>query len=100
QWTVLTHAAAASGWTAGQVIASYRHVDAAAADEAAAAPPKDATHAYWHSSAQFERWGAQVAATAQHACAPGKTHQHLLRARVQNLQMFPSAVQWRTWLGL
>ncbi len=100
QWTVLTHAGAAGGWTAGQVIASYRHADVAAGDEAAAAPPKDATHVYWHSGAQFERWHRQVTATAQHACGPGKTYQHLQLAGVQNLRMFPTAAQWRTWLRL
>src|SRR5665213_3411055 len=101
QWTVLTHAAAAGGWSAGQAIASYRHCESTeAAAETAAAPPSDATHVYWHSSAQFDRWGARIAGQAQHACAPGKTYQHLLRARAQNLRMFPSAVQWRAWLGL
>ena len=100
QWTVLTHAGAVSGWAPGQVIATYRHREASAADEAAAAPPADATHLYWHSSAQFERWRTGVAGPVQHACGPGKTYQHLLHAGVQNLRMFPAAVQWRTWLGL
>jgi hypothetical protein len=44
--------------------------------------------------------GCRIAGQTQHACAPGKTYQHLLRARAQNLRMFPSAVQWREWLGL
>src|ERR1039457_5247892 len=100
QWTVLTHAGAVSGWAPGQVIATYRHREASAADEAAAATPADATHLYWHSSAQFERWRTGVAGPVQHACGPGKTYQHLLHAGVQNLRMFPAAVQWRTWLGL
>jgi hypothetical protein len=98
---VLTHAAAAEGWSAGQAIASYRHRDTAdAAVQAGDAPAHDATHVYWHSSAQFDRWAGRVAGQAQHACAPGKTYQHLRRAQVQNLRMFPSAVQWRAWLGL
>ncbi|HEY6451192.1 MAG TPA: hydroxymethylbilane synthase [Steroidobacteraceae bacterium] len=99
QWTVLTHAQAADGWAAAQVIASYRH-RLGSENSAAAAPPGDATHVYWHSSAQFERWGERVGSQAQHACGPGKTYQHLSRARVQNLRMFPSAAQWRTWLAL
>jgi hypothetical protein len=82
------------------VIATYRHREPAEVDEAAAVPPADATHLYWHSGAQFERWRSSIAGSAQHACGPGKTYQHLLRAGVQNPQMFPSAVQWRTWLGL
>jgi len=100
QWTVLTHAGALGGWAGGQVIATYRHREAADIDEADAAPPNDVTHLYWHSSAQFERWGGRTSQSAQHACGPGKTYQHLLHARVQNLQMFPSAAQWRTWLRL
>jgi len=98
RWTVLTHAEAADNWAPAQAIATYRHVDVPSAQEAAAAPPADTTHCYWHSSAQFDRWHGSVNASAQHACGPGKTFAHLRRARVQNLRMFPSAVQWRTWL--
>jgi hypothetical protein len=55
---------------------------------------------YWHSSAQFDLWHSRVGPEAQHACGPGKTYQHLLRAGVHNPRMFPSAVQWRSWLRL
>jgi len=102
QWTVLTHAAAVGGWAPGQAIATYRHGDSSAADEATV-PPGGTTHYYWHSSAQFERWRAREghdAGQGQHACGPGKTYEHLLRAPVQNLYMFPSAAHWRTWMGL
>jgi len=98
QWTVLTHEQAASGWNARYVIATYRMPAALELDAADA--PAQASHLYWYSSAQFERWRGSVAGLAQHACGPGKTYQHLRRAGVQNLQMFPSAVQWRSWLGL
>jgi len=97
-WTVLTHAEAAASWTPAHAIGTYCHVEAPSAQEAAAAPPADATHCYWHSSAQFDRWQRTMNASVQHACGPGKTHAHLRRSRVQNLRMFPSAVQWRTWL--
>jgi hydroxymethylbilane synthase len=100
QWTVLTHAGAVSGWADAEVIASYAHRDTPDATELAAAPPADATHVYWHSSAQFDRWHARIAGQVQHACGPGKTYQHLLRAGVHNPRMFPSAVQWRAWLRL
>jgi hypothetical protein len=95
---VLTHAQAVSSWAPARAIATYRHVDVPSTQEAAAAPPADATHCYWHSSAQFDRWHRSVNASTQHACGPGKTHAHLQRARVQNLRMFPSVVQWRGWL--
>ncbi len=97
-WTVLTHAEAVERWAPAQAIATYHHVEAASAQEAAAAPPADATHCYWHSSAQFDRWQRSVNASAQHACGPGKTFAHLRQAGVQNLRMFPGAVQWRSWL--
>jgi len=112
QWTVLTHQDAAAGWPAGEVIATYRHSGSngagagthAGAEEAAhsadAAPPADATHVYWSSSAQFDRWHAQVAPHAQHACGPGKTFEHLRRAGVQNLRAFPQPLHWRRWLGV
>jgi hydroxymethylbilane synthase len=96
-WTVLTHAGALAGWQDGQAIATYRHV-APATEAAGGAPPPDATHCYWHSAAQFDRWRLSVAPDTQHACGPGKTHEHLRRAQVQNLAMFPSAEQWRSWL--
>jgi len=100
QWTVLTHAGAVSGWADAQVIASYVHRDALSGTELAAAPPADVTHVYWHSSAQFDLWHPRIAEQVQHACGPGKTYQHLLRAGVHNPRMFPSAVQWRAWLRL
>jgi hydroxymethylbilane synthase len=97
QWTILTHVAATGGWPSGEVIASYRHSDAPPEQDA---PPPGATHLYWHSSAQFDRWCGRTATQAQHACGPGKTYQHLVRAGVQNLRMFPSPAQWREWLRL
>ena len=105
QWTVLTHADAATGWAAagwgaGNVIATYRHAQRIAADDAAGAPPADATHVYWFSGAQFERWRAAVGPGAQHACGPGKTYEHLRRAGVQNLRVFPQPAHWRQWLGV
>ncbi|MFI4906113.1 MAG: hydroxymethylbilane synthase [Steroidobacterales bacterium] len=100
QWTVLTHAEAAAGWPAGDVIATYRHGERAAAGDAAGAPPADATHVYWFSSAQFERWRGFVGPGAQHACGPGKTYEHLRRAGVQNLRVFPQPAHWRQWLGV
>jgi hydroxymethylbilane synthase len=100
QWTVLTHAEAIAGWPAGEVIATYRHVESPAASAAAGAPSADATHVYWHSSAQFDRWRHSVAPAVQHACGPGKTYEHLRRAGVQNLRVFPQPVHWRQWLGV
>lgn len=93
-WTVLTHQDAVESWTDRQVIATYRH----RSETNEPGPPADATHLYWHSGAQFERWRGRVASDAQHACGPGKTFEHLSRAGVQNLRMFPQVAQWRAWL--
>jgi hydroxymethylbilane synthase len=102
-WMVLTHLDAAAGWPAGEVIATYRHRESdagAATDMVGGAPPAGATHLYWVSSAQFDRWRALAAPGAQHACGPGKTYEHLRRAGVQNLRAFPQPVHWRHWLGV
>jgi len=104
RFTALTHAGALGGWAPGQAIATYQLREDASATATAASgtdgPPADATHCYWHSSAQFDRWGARTPAGAHHGTGPGKTHEHLRRARVQNLAMFPSVAQWRSWLSL
>jgi hydroxymethylbilane synthase len=102
-WTVLTHLDAAAGWPAGDVIATYRHRESDTARTASAdagAPPAGATHLYWFSSAQFDRWHGLAAPGAQHACGPGKTYEHLRRAGVQNLRAFPQPAHWRQWLGV
>jgi hydroxymethylbilane synthase len=98
QWTVLTHEQAADSWPASAVIATYRHQDSEGSD--AAAPAADVTHVYWHSGAQFERWRARVPSAAHHACGSGRTSEHLRRAGVQNLRVFPQVALWRQWLGL
>jgi hydroxymethylbilane synthase len=99
-WTVLTRLDAVGGWPACEVIATYRYCDADTAGEADQAPPANATHLYWSSSAQFDRWCALVAPGAQHACGAGKTYEHLRRAGVQNLRAFPQPAHWRQWLGV
>jgi hydroxymethylbilane synthase len=94
-WTVLTNDESAAGWPGGDVIATYQHQRGGVAG----APPADATHVYWSSSAQFERWRSRVGPGVQHACGPGKTYEHLRRAGVQNLRVFPQPAYWRQWLG-
>jgi hydroxymethylbilane synthase len=102
RWTILTHADAAAGWPEGQVIATYRHCRPTAQHErdAQQAPPSDVTHVYWHSGAQYERWHARLSAQVHHACGNGKTSEHLQRAGVHTLRVFPQATLWRQWLGL
>jgi hydroxymethylbilane synthase len=100
QWLALTNEEAADGWQDVPVLATYRHAPAAA-DTAAdrASGPHNATHAWWHSSAQFERLRGQLPAGCHHACGPGKTAEHLRDAGIADLQLFPSVRHWRAWLG-
>ena len=99
QWTVLTHEQAMGGWPAGSAIATYRHVEPRqSGPQQSGGPPPDATHVYWASSAQFERWAHRLGADVQHGCGPGKTFEHLRRAGVHNLRSFPQVEQWRQWL--
>jgi hydroxymethylbilane synthase len=94
-WLVFTHAGAEAQWPEGRVIATYAHGEAATGSP----PPGGTTHFYWHSGAQFERWRSGVAAEAHHACGPGKTAEHLKRAGVTRLSVFPSVAQWRAWVS-
>jgi hypothetical protein len=100
QWLALTNEESADGWGDVPALATYRHVPPAVAPGAAAADagPVAATHAWWHSSQQFERWQAQLPPGLRHACGPGKTAAHL-RAAGLTVDVFPSARHWRTWLG-
>ena len=91
-WTVLTHAQAVREWSAGEVIATYETRDLGSG------PPPEATHIYWASGAQFERWRDRVRPGSAHACGPGKTFEHLRRAGIAAC-MFPDVEQWRRWLG-
>jgi hydroxymethylbilane synthase len=98
RWTVLTHEEAVGAWPRGNVIATYRHRNAGILQDDG--PPADATHVYWHSGAQFDRWYAGLSPTVAHACGAGRTSEHLRRAGVQNLRVFPQVALWRQWLGL
>ncbi|HXN09978.1 MAG TPA: hypothetical protein VN859_01960, partial [Steroidobacteraceae bacterium] len=99
-WLVYTHVEAANGWRWGEIVATYRHRALPLPDAASGGPPEDATHLYWHSSAQFEQARARLPAGAHHACGPGKTFEHLCASGVHNLRMFPSPTHWREWLRL
>lgn len=99
-WLVYTHEEAAGGWSWGEVLSTYRHRPPAGPDAVPDGPPSDATHLYWHSSAQYEQARTRLPGAAHHACGPGKTFEHLRASGVHNLRMFPSPTQWREWLGL
>jgi hypothetical protein len=95
-WLVLTYEEALPHWPGSNALATYRHH---ASDSDAQAPASSVTHVYWHSAAQFERWGDRLGAHVHHACGPGKTSERLREAGVANLTVFPAVRHWREWLG-
>jgi hydroxymethylbilane synthase len=101
-WSVLTHAHAEEGWQSGpwadaQVLATY--ATGVPKPDAARAPGAEATHVFWHSVAQFEAHRGAVGPGVHHAAGPGKTADHLRRAGVQSLQVFPSVEAWQQWIA-
>ena len=100
EWLALTHADAAAGWGEVPVLATYRHLAAGDANAALGpgSSPAAAAQVWWHSGVQFERWRGKTSAECQHACGPGKTAEHLRRAGVKPLTVFPSVLLWREWL--
>lgn len=102
QWSALTHAGAEAGWQEGawrgaQVLATY----ATGTHEPApgSAPPVDATHVFWSSVSQFETHARSLRPGVHHATPPGKTADHLRRAGVAPLQVFPSPEAWQQWIA-
>ena len=102
QWLALTSTEAVAGWGAVPAFATYRHAPAVASapNVGGAASPARATHVWWHSSVQFDQWRHVVRTDCAQACGPGKTAEHLRRAGVAMLTVFPSVRHWREWLQL
>jgi hydroxymethylbilane synthase len=98
RWLVLTSREALAGWDDVPALATYGHRPPAGADIDGTTPDAGATHAWWHSGVQFDRWHAHVPAGCQHACGPGKTAEAIRRAGVRALTVFPTATHWREWL--
>jgi len=96
EWLVLTYEEALPHWQDSRALATYRHQGG---EVDAPAPDHSITHVYWHSAAQFERWGDRLNAHVHHACGPGKTSERLREAGVAKLSVFPAARHWREWLG-
>jgi hydroxymethylbilane synthase len=96
RWTVLTYEGATGGYEAGEVIATYRHIPG---DTDAQPGIAAATHLFWSSRAQFDRWHLVARRDAHHACGPGKTYDYLRTLQLPRLRVFPSAEQWREWIA-
>ncbi|MET0290853.1 MAG: hydroxymethylbilane synthase [Steroidobacteraceae bacterium] len=102
QWDVLTHEGAEEGWNQGawagaRALATY--ATPARLPGVNDGPPPDATHVFWSSIAQFERLRGGLGPEVQHASRPGKTAEHLQRAGLRHVQVFPSAEAWQQWIA-
>jgi hydroxymethylbilane synthase len=91
-WLALTSAEAVEGWGEVPALATYRH------GASSAVSPAGATHVWWHSSVQFDQWHGLIAKNCSQACGPGKTAEHLRRAGIRDVAVFPSVRQWREWV--
>ena len=100
-WDVLTHAGAEEGWNQAEWTGARVHATYATPADAAAAsgPPPDTSHVFWSSIAQFERLRGGLAPDVHHASRPGKTAEHLRRAGLRHVQVFPSAEAWQQWIA-
>ena len=97
KWRVLTHKDAEESWNEAQVVATY---SLEPRKEAVEGFSRQTTHVFWNSGSQFLFLGANVPATAQHSCGPGKTAQLLREKGIRNLTVFPSVKEWRKWLKI
>jgi hydroxymethylbilane synthase len=94
-WSVLTHDDAVSGWEAGQVTGTYR----VGFESANTQDLHTATHVFWSSSTQFEALVDGAAASAHHACGPGKTARRIEASGLMPT-VFPSVEEWRRWIKI
>lgn len=97
QWTILTHDQASEGWGDAQVVATYQVPSAD--DVRASAALAHASHIYWGSGSQFDRYGSFASKAARHYCGPGKSATYL-RAKGIEPTIFPSSKEWRAWLKI
>lgn len=95
-WTVLTHTGGTESWEQGEVIATYTVVDDR--DQAARLALRKASHAFWSSASQYERYKDAVPQKLVHACGPGKTARYL-RSKGITPVVFLSSEEWRKWLS-
>lgn len=94
-WKILTHEAASRGWSAGQVISTYRIEEIGDPREDAL---RSATHVFWSSGSQWDLLNAHVGNQVLHACGPGKTARYLREQGVKPI-VFPSPEEWRKWIS-
>jgi porphobilinogen deaminase len=99
QWDVLTHAGAEEGWEHGDWSGARVHASYATPAGGSGTPGSDVTHVFWSSIAQFERLRGGLAPDVHHASRPGKTAEHLRRAGLRHVQVFPSAEAWQQWIA-
>lgn len=102
EWTVLTHEAGAPGWKGkvGNAIGTYRMEERPTEMTPELQEEiRSSTHFWWSSGTQFDALQEYLPRDAHHACGPGKTLEHLRSHRLSP-SVFPSAENWKEWLGI
>lgn len=97
-WTILTHESAVDGWRSGHILATYRVEPKF--DKNDIESLQNATHVFWSSGSQFDALKEHAPRGARHACGPGKTAASLRMAGLKEVDVFPSAEEWRKWLKI
>lgn len=97
---VLTHDRAGDRWSdilpPQNVVAAYEVPSSIEGESQGLA---EASHVFWSSGTQWDRLKSYLNPKALQFCGPGKTARYL-RAQGVEVQVFPSAEEWRGWLGL
>ena len=98
-WTVLTRVGAEASWRGtgiGRVLGSYELMDVASEPDIDTL--RSATHLFWSSVEQFQRFRAWIPPGAQHACGSGKTADALRELGLAP-EVFPNREEWQAWLA-
>jgi hydroxymethylbilane synthase len=111
-WFVLTHGDAAGDWqselSTDRVLATYKIQSAYSS--VARESLRQATDIFWSSGSQFHALKNELSPEKQrsvrHACGAGKTAS-VIKERLErelgsdvSLRVFPSAEEWRKWIGI
>lgn len=102
EWMIWTHEGSEEGWleigvNQENILTSYRHLESSLSDEDLSNLQK-ATHVYWSSPAQANRYLKNCSREAIHACGPGKTSQFLEKSGIPHF-VFIHSEEWNQWIS-
>jgi hypothetical protein len=96
-WHVLTHDQAA-GWSEAGVVRHSTYSFEKNKDLDFEQALNGASHVFWGSARQFETYHSACSAHTHHACACGKTADHLVASGLNHYTIFPSRSAWQAWI--